>query len=84
MVHLDRIREEIRVLKLGNEKLLSEKIFLVFTRRLDYFNSIHMGLSPESRIIDELDMKEEELLNEYIDLFKDNFPCTYILWSKKC
>ncbi len=84
MVHLDRIREEIRVLKLGNEKLLSEKIFLVFTRRLDYFNSIHLGLSPESRIIDELDMKEEELLNEYIDLFKDTFPCTYILWSKKC
>ncbi len=83
MVHLDRIREEIRVLKLGNEKLLSEKIFLVFTRRLDYFNSIHLGLSPESRIIDELDMKEEELLNEYIDLLKDNFPCTYILWSKK-
>jgi hypothetical protein len=84
MVHLDRIREEIRVLKLGNEKLLSEKIFLVFTRRLDYFNSIHLGLSPESRIIDELEMKEEELLNEYIDLFKDNFPCIYSLWSKKC
>ena len=84
MVHLDRIREEIRVLKLGNEKLLSEKIFLVFIRRLDYFNSIHLGLSPESRIIDELDMKEEELLNEYIDLFKDTFPCTYSLWSKKC
>ena len=84
MVHLDRIREEIRVLKLGNEKLLSEKIFLVFTRRLDYFKSVHLGLSPDSRIIDELDMKEEELLNEYIDLFKDNFPGTYSLWSKKC
>ena len=46
MVHLDRIHEEIRVLNLKHETLLSFRVFVNFTNRMDLFKGIELGALP--------------------------------------
>ena len=43
MVHLDRIHEEIRVLNIKDETLLSFRVFENFNKRLDHFKTIKLG-----------------------------------------
>ena len=51
MVHLDRIFEEIRVLNVKDESLLSFRVFENFSKRIQHFNTIKMGLFPERNLL---------------------------------
>ena len=47
MVHAERIHEEIRVLNIKDETLLSFRVFENFNKRLDHFKTIKLGMFPD-------------------------------------
>ena len=47
MVHLERIYEEIRVLNIKDETLLSFRVFENFIKRRQHFDTIRMGFFPD-------------------------------------
>ena len=65
MVHLDRIHEEIRVLNLKHETLLSFRVFVNFTNRMDLFKGIELGALPDRVKLTDEEKIEREYLNKY-------------------
>ena len=74
MVHIDRIKEEIRVLRIKDRSLLSSRVFENFNKRLSYFEAIRLGLSPDKSGLSDEDMIEFKYLKEYFDLLQEYFP----------
>lgn len=83
MVHLERIFEEIRILNIKDETLLSFRIFQNFSTRMQHFNSIKMGLFPERNILTADELEELRYLNIYFDTLKQNFPDLFVKWHKR-
>lgn len=83
MVHLDRIHEEIRVLNLKDETLLSFRVFVNFTKRMDLLNGIEMGILPDRvKLMDE-EKNEREYLNKYFKTLKELFPTLAAKWNRR-
>ena len=80
MVHLDRIREEIRVLNIKHESLVSYRIFKNFNKRLDWLNGIKMGILPDRNFLTKDEATEKELLESYTATIKANFPELVSKW----
>ena len=53
MVHLERIHEEIRVLNIKDETLLSFRVFINFGKRLDLLHGIKLGILPDRKKLTE-------------------------------
>ena len=82
MIHLDRIHEELRVLNLKNEKLLSPKAFANFSKRSDLLNGILLGVFPRKELTPE-EKTEKKLLDEYFKTLKNNFYGLYEEWCRR-
>lgn len=76
MVHLDRIHEEIRVLNIKDETLLSFRVFENFNKRLDHFKTVKLGMFPDHLKL----TGEEEEEKRYIVKYLAETP----LASSKC
>lgn len=81
MVHLDRIKEELRVLRIKDRSLLSSRVFENFYKRFSYFEAMRMGMSPDKGGLSHEDMIEFNYLQEYFDLLKEYFPDLSKKWS---
>lgn len=81
MVHLDRIKEEIRVLRIKDRSLLSSRVFENFNKRFSYFEAIRLGLSPDKSDLSDEDIIEFKYLKEYFDLLQEYFPDLRKKWS---
>ena len=81
MVHLDRIKEEIRVLRIKDRSLLSSRVFENFNKRFSYFEAIRLGQSPDKSGLSDEDMIEFKYLKEYFDLLQEYFPDLSKKWS---
>ena len=84
MVHLDRIREEIRVLHIRDETLLSFRVFENFNSRVVHFKTILMGMFPERVTLTREETAEKEYLDLYFKTLEDNFPELSAKWCRKC
>ena len=84
MVHLDRIHEEIRVLNIKDETLLSFRVFENFNKRLDHFKTILMGMFPNRVKLTEEEEKEKELLDNYFKTLGELFPELEAKWRRRC
>ena len=84
MVHLDRIHEEIRVLNIKDETLLSFRVFENFNKRLDHFKTILMGMFPNRVKLTEEEEKEKELLDNYFKTLEELFPELEAKWRRRC
>ena len=84
MVHLDRIHEEIRVLNIKDETLLSFRVFENFNKRLDQFKTVLLGLFPDRVKLTEAEEKEKELLDKYFKTLEELFPEMAVKWRKRC
>lgn len=83
MVHAERIYEEIRVLNIKDETLLSFRVFENFTKRLDQFKTILLGLFPDRVKLTEEEEKEKELLDKYFKTLEELFPELAVKWRKR-
>ena len=83
MVHLERIYEEIRVLNIKDETLLSFRVFENFTKRLDQFKTLLLGLFPDRVKLTEEEEKEKELLDKYFKTLEELFPEMAVKWRKR-
>ena len=83
MVHLDRIHEEIRVLNLKDETLLSFRVFVNFTKRRDLFNGIELGALPDRVKLTDEEKNEREYLNKYFKTLKELFPTLAAKWNRR-
>jgi hypothetical protein len=81
MVHIDRIKEEIRVLRIKDRSLLSSRVFENFNKRISYFEAIRLGLSPDKSGLSDEDIIEFKYLKEYFDLLQEYFPDLSKKWS---
>ena len=79
MVDRERIKEELRVLELKDEKLLSKRMFQRLENRLTYLEGCRMGLLP--RLLSAGEQTEMKHLNEYFRLFKEYFPELHRKWQ---
>jgi len=84
MVHLDRIREEIRVLQIKDETLLSFRVFENFDCRVTHFKTILMGMFPERVTLTREETVEKEYLDLYFKTLEDTFPELSAKWCRKC
>ena len=84
MVHADRIREEIRVINLKHESLVSYRIFCNFNRRLDYLNGIELGILPDRCVCTQEEVAEKELLELYHATIQEHFPELTSKWARRC
>ena len=83
MVHAERIYEEIRVLNIKDETLLSFRVFENFTKRLDQFKTVLLGLFPDRVKLTEEEEKEKELLDKYFKTLEELFPELAVKWRKR-
>jgi hypothetical protein len=83
MVHLDRIREEIRVLNIKDETLLSYRVYENFSKRIQHFNTIKMGGYPDRNKLTEEELEEQSYLNSYFENLKDIFPQIETKWRRR-
>ena len=83
MVHLDRIHEEIRVLNLKHETLLSFRVFVNFTNRLDLFKGVELGALPDCVKLTDEEKIEREYLNKYFKTLKELFPTLAAKWNRR-
>jgi len=82
MVHLDRIKEELRVLRIKDRSLLSPRVFENFYKRISYFEAMRMGMSPDKEGLSDEDMIIEfNYLKEYFKLLKEYFPDLSKKWT---
>ena len=84
MVHLDRIREEIRVLRIKDETLLSFRVFENFDSRVAHFKTILMGMFPERVTLTREETMEKEYLDLYFKTLEDTFPELSAKWCRRC
>lgn len=83
MVHAERIHEEIRVLNIKDETLLSFRVFENFTKRLDQFKTVVLGLFPDRVKLTEEEEEEKELLDKYFKTLEELFPEMVVKWRKR-
>lgn len=83
MVHLERIHEELRVLNIKDETLLSFRVFTNFTKRMDLLCSIEFGILPDRTTLTEEERVEKEYLDLYFKKLKENFPDIQHKWSRR-
>ena len=83
MVHAERIYEEIRVLNVKDETLLSFRVFENFTKRLDQFKTVVLGLFPDRVKLTEEEEEEKELLDKYFKTLEELFPELAVKWRKR-
>ena len=84
MVHLDRIHEEIRVLRIKDETLLSFRVFENFDSRVAHFKAILMGMFPERVTLTREETVEKEYLDLYFKTLEDTFPELSAKWCRRC
>ena len=84
MVHLDRIHEEIRVLNIKDETLLSFRVFENFNKRLDHFKTILMGMFPDRVKLTGEEEEEKRYLDTYLKTLEDLFPQLEAKWRRRC
>jgi hypothetical protein len=75
MVHLERIYEEIRVLNIKDETLLSFRVFENFIKRRQHFDTIKMGFFPEDT--------ELGHLTTYFKTLEELFPEISAKWHSR-
>ena len=80
MVHAERIH----VLNIKDETLLSFRVFENFTKRLDQFKTVLLGLFPDRVKLTEEEEKEKELLDKYFKTLGELFPEMAVKWRKRC
>ena len=83
MVHLDRIHEEIRVLNLKHETLLSFRVFVNFTNRLDLFKGVELGALPDRVKLTDEEKIEREYLNKYFKTLEELFQTLAAKWNRR-
>jgi hypothetical protein len=83
MVHLERIHEEIRVLNIKDETLLSYRVFINFGKRLDLLHGIKLGILPDRKKLTEEEVEESEYLDTYFKTLKELFPHLYEKWYRR-
>jgi hypothetical protein len=83
MVHLDRIHEEIRVLNLKHETLLSFRVFVNFTNRMDLFKGIELGALPDRVKLTDEEKIERKYLNKYFKTLEELFPTLAAKWNRR-
>ena len=83
MVDKNRLIEELRVLRMKNEKLLSKRAFENFLKRFSYLKAIQLGLSPDpdKHRLNEMDNLEMSYLKEYFQLFEEKYPSLKRKWE---
>lgn len=74
MVHLERIYEEIRVLNIKDETLLSFRVFENFIKRRQHFDTIKMGFFPDRSTLTDEEDEELKHLTTYFETLKKLFP----------
>jgi hypothetical protein len=79
MVHAERIH----VLNIKDETLLSFRVFENFTKRLDQFKTVLLGLFPDRVKLTEEEEKEKELLDKYFKTLEELFPEMAVKWRKR-
>jgi hypothetical protein len=79
MVHAERIH----VLNIKDETLLSFRVFENFTKRLDQFKTVLLGLFPDRVKLTEEEEKEKELLDKYFKTLGELFPEMAVKWRKR-
>ena len=84
MVHADRIHEEIRVLNIKDETLLSFRVFDNFNKRLDHFKTIKLGMFPDRLKLVEEEEEEKKLLVKYFKTLDELFPELAAKWWRRC
>ena len=83
MVHLERIHEEIRVLNIKDETLLSFRVFVNFSKRMDWLHGIEMGILPDRNKLTEEELEEKKYLDQYFKTLKELFPNLYDKWYRR-
>lgn len=83
MVHLERIHEEIRVLNIKDETLLSYRVFVNFSQRIDLLNVIHLGILPDHNKMTQEEVEEKNYLDTYFKTLKELFPHLYEKWYRR-
>lgn len=83
MVHLERIHEEIRVLNIKDETLLSFRVFVNFSKRMDWLHGIEMGILPDRNKLTEEEVEEKKHLDKYFKTLKELFPHLYEKWYRR-
>ena len=71
---VERLKEEIRVLRMKREHLLSKRGFENFEKRKSCLRAIQLGLSPDKRGLNNSEKTEMEYLKEYFELLEEYFP----------
>tara|TARA_B100000401_G_scaffold409031_1_gene326223 strand:- start:1235 stop:1492 length:258 start_codon:yes stop_codon:yes gene_type:complete len=82
MIDHQRIKEELRVLRMKTKELLSKRAFANFEKRSLHLRSIQLGISPDKRDLDDEEKLEKKLLDQYFDLFQEFFPELKAKWEK--
>ena len=83
MVHAERIHEEIRVLNIKDETLLSFRVFENFTKRLNQFKTVLLGLFQDRVKLTEEEEEEKELLAKNFNTLEELFPELAVKWRKR-
>ena len=83
MVHLERIHEEIRVLNIKDETLLSFRVFVNFSKRIDLLHGINMGILHGRDKLTEEEIEEKKYLDQYFKTLKKIFPHLYEKWYRR-
>ena len=83
MVHLDRIHEEIRVLNIKDETLLSFRVFENFNKRLDHFKTIKLGMFPDRVKLTEEEEEEKRYIDTYFKTLGELFPELEAKWRRR-
>tara|TARA_R110002153_G_scaffold231643_1_gene384842 strand:- start:1715 stop:1972 length:258 start_codon:yes stop_codon:yes gene_type:complete len=83
MVHLERIHEEIRVLNIKDETLLSFRVFVNFSKRIDLLHGIELGILPDRNKMTKEEVEEKKYLDKYFKTLKELFPRLYEKWYRR-
>lgn len=83
MVHLERIYEELRVLNIKDETLLSFRVFENFIKRRRHFDVIKMGFFLDRTTLTDEEDTELKHLTAYFKTLKELFPEISAKWHSR-
>ena len=83
MIHLERIHEEIRVLNIKDETLLSYRVFVNFSKRIDLLNVMHLGILSDRNKMTEEEEEEKKYLDTYFKTLEELFPELEARWRRR-
>ena len=83
MVHLERIYEEIRVLNIKDETLLSFRVFENFIKRRQHFDTVKMGFFPYRATLTDEEVMELKHLTTYFETLEELFPKISAKWHAR-